>query len=145
VYYWTEDEARSYLPRLRGLLALLLASAQARQRARGNGHATVAGATSPSGPDTDAADTGTDGADTGTDAADTPTPGLSPAEALAEIDAKGIVLRDVDAGIVDFPSLHPSGREVHLCWRRGEDDLGFWHLPDAGFAARRPLPLPPEL
>jgi hypothetical protein len=46
---------------------------------------------------------------------------------------------------VDFPSLHPGGREVHLCWRRGEEDLGFWHLPDAGFAARRPLPLPREL
>ena len=125
--YWTEEEARAYLPRLRGLLALLAASSEARRRAQGNGHATRPGPAEAN------------------DTADAPPADLSPAEALAEIDDGGIVLRDLDAGIVDFPSLHPGGREVHLCWRRGEEDLGFWHLPDAGFAARRPLPLPPDL
>ena len=138
VRYWTEDEARAYLPRLRALLALLRRSAEASVRARGNGHATVVSAAS-SGPG--------EGDDGDADIADGEAlpQAMTPADALAEIDANGIVLRDVAAGIVDFPALHPGGREVHLCWRRGEPDLGFWHLPDAGFAARRPLPLPPEL
>ena len=135
--YWTEDEARAYLPRLRGLLALVRGSARARVRARGNGHATIRGATGMGPEGMEAPEDPTAG--------DPPPPGMSPADALAELEAEGIVLRDVEAGIVDFPSLHPDGQEVHLCWRRGEEDLGFWHLPDAGFAARRPLPLPPKL
>jgi hypothetical protein len=31
---------------------------------------------------------------------------------------------------------------VQLCWQLGEDDLGWWHFPDEGFAGRHPLPLP---
>ena len=65
--------------------------------------------------------------------------------ALAEIEDRGIVLRDLDRGIVDFPSRHPNGRAVLLCWQSGEDDLSWWHLPEDGFAGRRPLPLPPDL
>ncbi|HLX88818.1 MAG TPA: DUF2203 family protein, partial [Acidimicrobiales bacterium] len=49
--------------------------------------------------------------------------------ALAEIEDRGIVLRDLDRGIVDFPSRHPNGRAVLLCWQSGEDDLSWWHLP----------------
>ncbi len=56
-------------------------------------------------------------------------------EALRE---REIVLRDLDKGLVDFPSLR-GGREVYLCWEEGEDEIGFWHEPDAGFAGRRPL------
>ena len=135
--YWTEDEARAYLPRLRALLALLRRSAEASVRARGNGHAAI---TAPASPAPDEPEGSGDAPDD-----DALPAAMTPADALAELDANGIVLRDVAAGIVDFPALHPNGREVHLCWRRGEDDLGFWHLPDAGFAARRPLPLPPDL
>lgn len=56
-------------------------------------------------------------------------------EALAEA---GIVLRDADTGLVDFPSLR-DGREVFLCWRLGEHEVGHWHEVDAGFPGRRPL------
>ena len=56
-------------------------------------------------------------------------------EALRE---REIVLRDLDKGLVDFPSLR-GGREVYLCWEEGEDEIGYWHEPDAGFAGRRPL------
>ena len=66
-------------------------------------------------------------------------------EALAELEEEGIVLRDPNRGLIDFPALHHSGREVLLCWQLGEDDLEWWHLPEDGFAGRRPLPLPPEL
>lgn len=71
--------------------------------------------------------------------------GLGPAEALAEIEAREIVLRDIERGLVDFPSRHPGGRQVLLCWQLGEPDVEWWHLPEEGFAGRRPLPLPPEL
>ena len=65
-------------------------------------------------------------------------------EALAELEQQGIILRDPDNGLIDFPCVH-GGREVLLCWKLGEDDLGWWHFPEDGFAGRRPLPLPPEL
>jgi hypothetical protein len=56
-------------------------------------------------------------------------------ERLAEDD---IILRDADAGLVDFPSLR-EGRVVQLCWRLDEDSVSHWHEVDAGFGARKPL------
>ncbi len=58
--------------------------------------------------------------------------------ALAELDAVEVVLRDVDRGLVDFPAIR-DGQEVYLCWLLEEDEIGFWHDPEAGFAGRRPL------
>jgi hypothetical protein len=49
-----------------------------------------------------------------------------------------VVLRDLDRGLVDFPALR-EGREVYLCWEEGEEEIAFWHEPDAGFAGRRPI------
>jgi hypothetical protein len=57
---------------------------------------------------------------------------------VARIDGWGITLRDIDTGLIDFPAL-VSGRQVWLCWRLGEDDIGWWHEMDDGFAGRRPL------
>jgi len=51
---------------------------------------------------------------------------------------QGIILRDAESGLVDFPSRR-DGREVFLCWRLGEDRVGFWHPPETGFSGRRPL------
>jgi hypothetical protein len=59
-------------------------------------------------------------------------------DALLELQAMEVVLRDLDRGLVDFPSVR-DGREVYLCWQEGEDEIGFWHEPEAGFAGRRPL------
>jgi hypothetical protein len=59
-------------------------------------------------------------------------------EAILELLERGIVLRDLDRGLVDFPSLR-DGREIFLCWQEGEDEVAFWHEVDAGFAGRRPL------
>ena len=41
------------------------------------------------------------------------------------------MLRDLDRGLVDFPSLR-DGREVYLCWVDGEPDIEYWHDLDAG-------------
>jgi hypothetical protein len=59
--------------------------------------------------------------------------------AAGELEAVDIVLRDVDRGLIDFPAMR-DGVEVYLCWLvDDEDSIGFWHLPEAGFAGRRPL------
>ena len=50
----------------------------------------------------------------------------------------GIVLRDIDRGLVDFPAII-DGREVYLCWQLGEDDVSHWHDLSAGYSGRRPL------
>jgi hypothetical protein len=59
-------------------------------------------------------------------------------ERMLELREREIVLRDLDRGLIDFPSLR-DGEEVYLCWLEGEDEIGFWHEPEAGFAGRRPL------
>jgi hypothetical protein len=56
--------------------------------------------------------------------------------AVLEMDGLGIQLRDIEAGLVDFPAL-VSGRPVWLCWQLGEDSIGWWHEYDRGFASRR--------
>ena len=58
--------------------------------------------------------------------------------ALGELQAMEIVLRDLDRGLVDFPALR-DGREIYLCWEEGEDEIGFWHDLETGFAGRQPL------
>ncbi len=58
--------------------------------------------------------------------------------ALIELREQEVVLRDLDRGLADFPSLR-DGREVYLCWEEGEAEIGFWHEPDAGFEGRLPL------
>lgn len=54
------------------------------------------------------------------------------------IDELGVILKDLEAGLVDFPA-HRNGREVYLCWRLGEDHIRWWHEVDSGFAGRQPL------
>ena len=63
---------------------------------------------------------------------------------LQELNDDGIILRDPDRGLVDFPALAPSGRTYLLCWLPDEDEIAWWHWPDAGFAGRTPLTQPPE-
>ncbi len=60
------------------------------------------------------------------------------AAGVARIEGMGITLRDIADGLVDFPAL-VNGRQVWLCWRRGEESVGFWHPIDTGFDSRQPL------
>ncbi len=57
---------------------------------------------------------------------------------LRQVSQKGIIVRDLGRGLVDFPSYR-QGREVHLCWLRGEEQIAHWHETDAGFGGRRML------
>jgi hypothetical protein len=52
--------------------------------------------------------------------------------------ALGILLRDPETGLVDFPSER-EGRPVYLCWRLGEERISHWHDLESGFAGRKPL------
>ena len=59
--------------------------------------------------------------------------------ALNELQEMEIVLRDLERGLVDFPSLR-DGREVYLCWvEQEEDEIAYWHELEAGYAGRQPL------
>jgi hypothetical protein len=58
--------------------------------------------------------------------------------AAQEILGLGVEIKDFDQGLVDFPSRRDE-RVVYLCWRRGEDNIEWWHDLDAGFAGRQPL------
>jgi hypothetical protein len=119
---WTVEAANAALPRVRQVLERIKELvAQARQdregaaeRVEGNGHAPAAGA------------------------------GSELRAAVEELTDQRIVLRDVDAGLIDFPARLPDGRDYLLCWVLGEPEVAFWHWPDAGFAGRRPLTDPPR-
>ena len=57
---------------------------------------------------------------------------------LEALTAEGIVLRDADSGLIDFPARR-EGRLVYLCWRPDEERVTHWHEVDAGFGGRKPL------
>lgn len=59
-------------------------------------------------------------------------------QAVTRIDEWDITLRDIATGLVDFPAL-ANGRPIWLCWRLGEQDVGWWHDLDSGVAGRKPL------
>lgn len=56
----------------------------------------------------------------------------------------GIILRDLDAGLVDFPyRAESNGQEYFLCWRMPEDGIFYFHGPNEGYAGRHPITLLP--
>ncbi|HKP12150.1 MAG TPA: DUF2203 domain-containing protein [Blastocatellia bacterium] len=59
-------------------------------------------------------------------------------EAIQEIQALGVQVKDLGKGLVDFPYEY-EGRIVFLCWKPDEDEINWWHETDAGFAGRQPL------
>ncbi|HEY2461921.1 MAG TPA: DUF2203 domain-containing protein [Candidatus Acidoferrum sp.] len=58
--------------------------------------------------------------------------------ALDRILETGCVIKDLEVGLLDFPSLIDN-EEVYLCWRLGEDRIRFYHRQNEGFAGRKPL------
>jgi hypothetical protein len=59
-------------------------------------------------------------------------------ECLRRLETLGVLLKDPDVGLLDFPALR-EGREVLLCWRVGEEDVSYWHGFSDGFAGRKPI------
>jgi hypothetical protein len=58
--------------------------------------------------------------------------------AVERIRELGVVLKDLDMGLLDFPHER-EGRVVFLCWHPPEESVAFWHDLDAGYAGRQPL------
>ena len=60
------------------------------------------------------------------------------ARTIDEIQKTGCLVKDLETGLVDFPSLR-GGEKVYLCWKLGEAHIGYWHGIEEGFAGRKPL------
>ena len=54
------------------------------------------------------------------------------------IDEAGAQIKSLEEGLLDFPAVR-GDEVVLLCWKLGEDEIGYWHGVDEGFAGRRPL------
>ena len=59
-------------------------------------------------------------------------------DAVAEIDATGVQVKDLDVGLLDFP-CKVEGEIVLLCWKLGETKIAFWNDTTTGFGGRKPI------
>ncbi|HYL27328.1 MAG TPA: DUF2203 domain-containing protein [Candidatus Nitrosotalea sp.] len=57
---------------------------------------------------------------------------------IYRIESLGCVVKDIDLGLVDFPSMLDD-EPVFLCWKLGESRVSYWHGTDEGFSARKAL------
>jgi len=59
-------------------------------------------------------------------------------QTLEKIEEMGVLVKDLDIGLVDFPTIY-RGEEVYLCWRMDEADIEHWHGIHEGFAGRKEI------
>jgi hypothetical protein len=59
-------------------------------------------------------------------------------DAMNEIDAMGVQVKDLDIGLLDFP-CEVDGEVILLCWKLGEKAISHWHGVSEGFAGRKPI------
>ena len=59
-------------------------------------------------------------------------------DAMGEIDAIGVQVKDLDIGLLDFP-CEVEGQTILLCWKLGEKSITHWHGTQEGFAGRKPI------
>ena len=59
-------------------------------------------------------------------------------ESVAEIDSIGVQVKDIEAGLLDFP-CRVDDQVVLLCWRMGETSIDHWHTMESGFQGRKPI------
>jgi hypothetical protein len=59
-------------------------------------------------------------------------------DAVERVHEFGCLLKDLDIGLIDFPTLF-RGEEVYLCWKLGEPGIAYWHGVDEGFKGRKPI------
>lgn len=127
--YYTLAEANGMLPRLTQLLQLMQAQGRQLQMLQGRS-SEVAKKTSGNGNHNPGEDVALAQAITQVEE--------SLQKAVRQLEEWGIQLKDLQIGLVDFPALR-QGREVYLCWKLGEDEVGFWHDIESGFAGRAPI------
>jgi hypothetical protein len=122
--YFTVEEANRLIPRVKAIVERLRTS---RQRLLGHRTAAeaVAGKASGNGGSGEASMYLLEYAETFR-------------RGLAQLEAIGVLLKDVERGLIDFPHWR-DGREVYLCWELGEERIDYWHDIDAGYGGRQPL------
>jgi hypothetical protein len=126
--YFTLDEAHEALEELRPLAEEMVT--RRRELVEAQGRRAALGA-----------QVGGDGGDlTPSDFADADEELERAASALARcverIQAAGVLVKDLDRGLLDFPALR-GDEEILLCWHVGEDDIRYWHGIDEGFQSRK--------
>ena len=122
--YFTIGEANHLIPQIQGMVERLR---QGQQRLRGHRPTAEASAQKAAGNG--------GGSDAGAYLADY---SRTIAHSLAQLQALGVLVKDIEQGLIDFPHWR-DGREVYLCWKYGEERISHWHETDSGFSGRQPL------
>lgn len=60
-------------------------------------------------------------------------------EDYRELHTRGVLVKEIDAGLIDFPAIRSNGEEVYLCYKLGEPSIMFWHAIEDGFAGRQSI------
>ena len=58
-------------------------------------------------------------------------------EIARNLEKKGILLKSLEEGLIDFPHIRSNNQEVYLCWKLGENDVNYWHTIQDGFSGRK--------
>jgi hypothetical protein len=128
--YFTPDEANAALDRVRPVAEKMVAhrramvAAQAKEEELGARVAGNGGGIDPGEPGRAAETVESEAAEI--------------ARCVDRIHGLGAQVKDIDTGLLDFPSLR-DGEVVLLCWHVGEEDIRYWHGLEDGFAGRQPL------
>jgi hypothetical protein len=127
---FTPDEANALLPTVRPLVERMVEAKRALDEAQARSEAVAARITGNGGglPPAKLAEVHDGVSRAATELA----------RALEEVQATGVIVKDLDSGLVDFPSVR-EGENVLLCWQLGEDEVAYWHGLEEGFAGRKQL------
>lgn len=120
--HFTRDEANAMLPRLRPMLEKLIKAKS--ELTDAEAHEALSDAAPGNG-----------GGDPGRQVGEG---FLEVRSILGALEESGIVIKDIDRGLIDFPAVLDD-REVFLCWELGEDEVAYWHDLESGYGGRHPL------
>jgi hypothetical protein len=123
---YSVDEARALLPEIRGTLLALAVERRRAGEAHAGLHRELRGAADRSPDVQEALEHRTADLRAGVKAL------------LEHLESLGAVVRDLDAGLVDIPTIR-DGEPAWLCWRLSDPELAWWHTTSEGFTSRRPL------
>ena len=123
---YTVDEARALLPVIRAALLQLAVQRRRADAAHEELHRALGNGGRPDPAERARLEASTDELNAGV------------RDLLDHLESLGVVVRDLDAGLVDIPTLR-DGERAWLCWRLADPELGYWHSTREGFSTRRPL------
>lgn len=127
---YTTDEARTLLPQVRGTLLQLAIERRRADDAHAALHRRLRMA--------DDGDAPSQAPNTSELEATTSELRAGVRDLLDHLESLGVVVRDLDAGLVDIPTIR-DGELAWLCWRLSDPELAWWHTTSEGFSSRRPL------